>query len=65
MSDSQPRSSGLWRNRDFLKLWSGETVSDFGSLISGVAIPFAAILTLDADGLLEIAAAIEAPKASE
>src|ERR1700688_1972016 len=48
MSDSQPRSSGLWRNRDFLKLWSGETVSDFGSLISGVAIPFAAILTLDA-----------------
>ena len=48
MSDSQPRAPRLWRNPDFLKLWSGETVSQFGSLISGVAIPFAAILTLDA-----------------
>jgi Na+/melibiose symporter-like transporter len=48
MSDSQPRAARLWRNPDFLKLWSGETVSQFGSLISGVAIPFAAILTLDA-----------------
>jgi len=48
MPDSQPRAARLWRNPDFLKLWSGETVSQFGSLISGVAIPFAAILTLDA-----------------
>ncbi len=48
MSDSQPRPARLWRNADFLKLWTGETVSDFGSLVSTVAIPFAAILTLDA-----------------
>ncbi len=38
---------GLWRHRDFLKLWSAETVSQFGSQISGIAIPLVAILTLD------------------
>jgi MFS family permease len=32
-----PRS--LWRNTDYLLLWSGQTVSSLGSLISGVALP--------------------------
>ncbi len=48
MPDSQPRSAGLWRNADFVRLWTGETVSEFGSLISAAALPFAAILTLNA-----------------
>jgi MFS family permease len=41
-----PRS-GLWRHADFLKLWSAETISQLGSQITGLALPFVAILTLD------------------
>jgi len=40
--------ASLWRNRDFLKLWSGQTVSMFGSLITRTALPFTAILVLKA-----------------
>ena len=39
---------GLWRHPDFLKLWSGQTVSQFGSQVSGLALPLAALLVLDA-----------------
>ncbi len=39
---------GLWRHRDFLKLWSAETVSVFGSQFSGLALPLVAVLLLDA-----------------
>ncbi len=39
---------GLWRHRDFLLLWGSESVSQFGSQISFLALPLAAILTLDA-----------------
>jgi MFS family permease len=38
---------GLWRHGDFLKLWSAETISQFGSQISGLAIPLVAVITLD------------------
>jgi MFS family permease len=38
---------GLWRHADFLKLWSAETVSQVGSQVSGLALPFVAIVTLD------------------
>src|SRR5205085_7584301 len=39
---------GLWRHPDFLKLWSAQTVSQFGTQVSGLAIPLAAILVLHA-----------------
>jgi MFS family permease len=45
----------LWRDRSFLAVWSASTVSIFGSLITRTALPFAAILVLDA-GPLEISA---------
>ncbi len=45
---SRSRLTGLWRNQDFLKLWAGQTVSVFGSLITGFALPLVAILTLNA-----------------
>ncbi len=38
----------LWRNSDFLKLWSAETISAFGDTISDVALPLVAIITLGA-----------------
>ena len=39
--------SALWRNADFRRLFAGATVSYFGSLVSSVALPLVAILTLD------------------
>jgi len=41
-------SGGLWRHPDFLKLWSAETISQFGTQVSGLALPFVAIVVLDA-----------------
>jgi MFS family permease len=41
-------TGGLWRHGDFLKLWSAETVSQFGTQVSNLAIPLVAILVLDA-----------------
>ena len=35
-------SRSLWRNRDFLQLWAGETVSLFGSEVTELALPLAA-----------------------
>ena len=39
---------GLWRHPDFLRLWSAETISQFGTQISQVALPLVAVLELDA-----------------
>jgi MFS family permease len=41
-------AGGLWRHRDFLKLWSAETISQFGTQVSQLALPLVAILVLDA-----------------
>jgi MFS family permease len=40
---------GLWRHRDFRKLWAGETVSLFGSEVTELALPLVAVLVLEAD----------------
>src|SRR5688572_10932392 len=42
-----PRA-GLWRHPDFLRLWSGRTVSVFGNEITLIALPLTAVLFLDA-----------------
>lgn len=42
------RFTGLWRNADFLKLWTGQTISMFGTMIGGSAMDFTAILFLQA-----------------
>ena len=33
----------LWRHPDFLKLWAGETVSQFGTQVTFLAVPTVAI----------------------
>jgi MFS family permease len=43
------RRPSLWRQRDFMKLWTGQTISQFGDEITLLAIPFVAIVTLGAD----------------
>jgi MFS family permease len=41
----------LWRHRDFLKLWTAQTVTQFGDEITQLALPLVAILTLGATPL--------------
>lgn len=48
-------TGGLWRHPDFLKLWSGQTISQFGTQISQLALPLVAVLVLDAS-TFEVAA---------
>ena len=38
----------LWRHGDFLKLWSAQSVSDFGARITREGLPLAAVLTIRA-----------------
>ena len=49
------RPTGLWRHGDFLKLWSAETISRFGSEVTALGLPLAAILVLHASAF-EVAA---------
>ncbi len=42
------RPGGLWRHGDFMKLWGAETASQLGSHVSQLALPFVAILVLEA-----------------
>jgi MFS family permease len=44
----RPRRGGLWHHLDFRRLWIGETVSQFGSTISQLALPLVAILIVHA-----------------
>jgi MFS family permease len=39
---------GLWRHGDFMKLWGAETVSQLGNNVSQIALPFVAIVVLEA-----------------
>ncbi|MGN6605590.1 MAG: MFS transporter [Jatrophihabitans sp.] len=38
----------LWRHADFRRLWVGETVSQFGSAVTALALPLVAVLVLHA-----------------
>src|SRR5438045_4534708 len=46
---------GLWRHADFLKLWSAQSISQFGTQISGIALPLVALYALHATAF-EVAA---------
>ncbi len=41
-------TASLWRNGDFLKFWSAQTISLFGWVVTRDALPMAAILVLSA-----------------
>lgn len=47
-STVQPAEKSLWRHRDFLLLWGGQTVSEFGDQISRLALPLLAVSVLGA-----------------
>src|SRR5215472_1808647 len=42
-----PRDS-LWSQRDFLKLWTGQAISQIGSRITRTALPLVAVMILGA-----------------
>src|SRR5256712_10205880 len=54
--------NSLWRNRNFLMLWTSETISQFGSQFTGLALPLTAIIILNANstelGVLTFAGSI-------
>ena len=56
------RLTGLWRHPDFVKLWTGQTISLIGSQVTFLALPLTAVLTLNATpaqmGFLTAAGAI-------
>lgn len=58
----EARLGGLWRHRDFMRLWIGQSISEFGSSLG--ALSLLAILVLDATpaemGLLETLKAVPA-----
>src|SRR6266576_4689036 len=41
-------TGGLWNHSDFLKLWTGQSISEFGSQVSQLAIPWLAAVGLHA-----------------
>ena len=49
-----PFASALWQNPAFVRVWAASTISIFGSLVTRLALPFAAILVLDS-GAVEVA----------
>src|SRR4026207_157750 len=44
-----PRRPSLWRQGDFMKLWTAQSISQFGDEITGIALPFVAITILGAN----------------
>src|SRR5262249_20222905 len=42
----RPRG-GLWGHQDFMKLWIGQSISEFGTPVSQIAIPWIAIKNLN------------------
>lgn len=55
MSDA--RVPHLWRDGDFRRLWTGQTISELGSVVTRTALPILAVLTLHA-GALELGALV-------
>jgi Transmembrane secretion effector len=42
------RFFGLWNNVFFMRLWVGQTISVFGSMVGGLALPWVALISLNA-----------------
>lgn len=47
-AETPSRPASLWRNRPFVRFWSGQTVSQFGDRITELALPLIAVTTLHA-----------------
>ena len=45
------QGKSLWRHRDFMLLWGGQSVSEIGSAVTQVALPLTAVVLLHASTL--------------
>lgn len=54
------QSVSLWRNRDYLLLWSGQTISDIGGSVSELAFPLLVLAVTNSPVQAGIAAALRA-----
>lgn len=45
---SETDAPSLWHQRDFMLLWSGQTVSEMGSAVTQIALPLVAVFVLKA-----------------
>src|SRR5436309_7550582 len=45
---SRPDRSSLWRHSDFMRMWTGQTISLLGSQVTLLALPLTAILLFHA-----------------
>ena len=57
---SPGRPESLWRNRDFLLLWSGQALSDFGGAVSDLAFPLLVLAVTHSVAQAGFAAALRA-----
>jgi MFS family permease len=48
LATTTPHRPSLWRQGDFMKLWTGQTISQFGDEITLLGVPLLATLILDA-----------------
>ncbi|WP_416965982.1 MFS transporter [Streptomyces sp. Agncl-13] len=48
MLDDNRKHPSIWRHRDFLLLWGGQTVSEMGSQVTVLALPLVAVVLLEA-----------------
>ncbi len=46
METATVQKASLWQNRNFLKLWTLDTISQFGSQFTGLALPLTAFIIL-------------------
>ena len=51
LATTTPHRPSLWRQGDFMKLWTGQTISQFGDEITGLGVPLLATLILGAGAL--------------
>lgn len=62
MTSASDGQLGLWRHRDFLLLWTGQSISELGSAVTTLALPLTAVVVLRASvfqvGLLSAATTI-------
>ena len=62
-SDVAPRPRSLWRNRDYLLLWSGQAFSDIGGSVSELAYPLLVLAITRAPAQAGFVAALRAAPA--
>ncbi len=55
---SPARTSSLWRNRDYMLLWSGQVVSTLGSTVTQIALPLLILAITGSPGVAGIAAGL-------